>query len=118
MQTVTRLLSASPTICLSATAQLARPSSSSIPPRFPEKQMTFGRPALAQALMRSIIPGTMMAWCSTRLSPSGIRVTPFAIAQVRPCFWTTGQPSGSSSSTDSSPTRLPSRARSSRAIFS
>jgi hypothetical protein len=88
MQTVTRRFSASPTICLSAVAQLARPSSSSMPPRLPEKQMTLGGPASAQAPMRSIIPGTMTAWCSRRFRPSGMRVTPLAIAQVRPCFCT------------------------------
>ena len=83
----------------------------------PRSRSRWAGPRSAHAFTRSIIPGTMTAWCSRRLSPSGIRVTPFAIAQVRPCLCTTGQSAGSSSSIDERPIRLAATARSSSGIF-
>ena len=58
MQTVTPAFSAVPTICFKPAVQFSSPCSSGSPARLPEKQITLGRPASAQALMRSIMEGT------------------------------------------------------------
>ena len=50
MQIVTFFSSARPTTRLSPSAQFSSPSSSDIPRRLPEKQITFGKPFVGREL--------------------------------------------------------------------
>ena len=70
MQMVTFFFSAWDAICFRPRAQFSRPSSSDIPARLPEKQMTFGKPASAAKSMLFLRASRNGPWFSTRLSPS------------------------------------------------
>ena len=116
MQTVTPRSSASGMISLSPFAQFSSPSSSLIPSRLPEKQMTLGRPASATSGIRSLKPGMSRSWFSIRFHPSSIPPAPLAIAQVSPCSLRVGQSSGPRSSMEVIPIGFTAWAISSRAM--
>jgi len=63
-----------------AGVQFSRPCSSGSPARLPEKQITLGRPASAQALMRSIMEGRISVVFEA-VETSAMVVVPLAIAQ-------------------------------------
>ena len=90
MQIVTFLSSAKPTIFFKPMAQFSNPSSSDMPLRLPEKQITFGSPLAAANSICSRIAFSSLSWFVLRLKQSPIVQAPLSIAHVRPKTWYQG----------------------------